>query len=316
MTYVDSRKIEHDLEGERSGFVDAHDGTRIFYRVCGVGPVVALCDGVLCEGFVWKYLRPYLATSFCVVHWNYRGHGRSGRPRDPLAVSIRDHARDLWAVLDAVLRDKPNHTQGAVLVGHSMGTQVCLEGYRLRPKETAGLVLVCGSYGKVTRTFHGTDALSRILPMVLSFRAKYPRLFRTLLAVTPPQAALYGARLMREIDPVRTRAEDMLPYFEHLSSMDPEVFLPMLEAAGTHNAEDLLRTIQCPSFVLAGERDSFTPPRLAEQMADQIENAEYLLVREGSHSCPIEQPELIDPRIESFLKLRCFQPRDTLEKTQ
>jgi pimeloyl-ACP methyl ester carboxylesterase len=285
---------------EREGFVDAEDGTRIFFRVAGDGPAVALCDGILCEGFVWKYLRPRLAQHHRVIHWNYRGHGRSGRPRDLARVGIRDHASDLWRVLDAAGAAR------AVLVGHSMGTQVCLEGYRAAPARTAGLVLVCGSYGRITRTFHGTDALAKLLPAIRALRERHPRLFRSLFAYTPSRLVLQGARLLREIDPVRTRAEDMLPYFQHLATMDPDVFLRMLEAAGVHSAEDLLRAVRAPTLVIAAERDSFTPPRLAAQMADQIEGASFTLVPEGSHSVPIEQPEVVNTAIERFLRERAY----------
>jgi pimeloyl-ACP methyl ester carboxylesterase len=290
------------LPDERTGFVEAGDGTPIFYRASGRGPLVVLCDGILCEGFVWKYLRPHLSRRFRVVHWNYRGHGRSGRPRDATRVAIADHADDLWRVIEAAA----GRDERAVLVGHSMGTQVCLEGYRARPERTAGLVLVCGSYGRITRTFHGTDALAKLLPLALEFRTHYPRLFGSLFALTPTGLALRVARLLREIDPIRTRTEDMLPYFEHLTSMDPELFLRMLQAAGAHSAEDLLRSVHAPALVVAGERDTFTPPRLAEQMADQIDGAELLFVHEGSHSCPIEQPELVDLAVERFLVERVF----------
>jgi pimeloyl-ACP methyl ester carboxylesterase len=286
--------------GEREAFVAARDGTRIFYRVAGEGPVVVLCDGILCEGFVWKYLRPFLAQTCRVIHWNYRGHGRSGRPRDATRVGIRDHADDLLCVLDQ------ERVERAVLVGHSMGTQVCLEGYRAAPARAAGLVLVCGSYGKITRTFHSTDALSRLLPHALRFRERFPRLIRGLLAMTPTGLAVKIARLSGEIDPIRTRTEDMLPYFEHLAGMDPETFLAMLAEAGRHSAEDLLHKITAPALVIAAERDSFTPPRLARQMADQIPGADYVFVREGSHSCPIEQPDLVNLAVERFLVERAY----------
>lgn len=287
-------------EHERDGFVEAVDGTRIYYRQIGTGPAVVLCDGILCDGFVWKYLRPHLARSYTVVHWNYRGHGRSGPPRDPTRVSIPDLANDLWQMLDAL------DIERAVLIGHSMGTQVCLEGYRAAPDRVAGLVLVCGSYGKITRTFHGTDALARALPTLLDLRARHPRLFRSLFAYTPARLALKVARLAREIDPLRARAEDMLPYFQHLSTMDPEVYLRMLQAAGEHSAEDFLHRVHTPTLVIAAECDTFTPPRLAEQMATQIEGAEFVLVPEGSHSVPIEQPEVVNAHIERFLSERAY----------
>jgi pimeloyl-ACP methyl ester carboxylesterase len=288
---TDSAPIAH----ESDGFVEAGDGTRLYYRSMGEGPAVVLCDGILCEGFVWKYLRPRLAAHHRVVHWNYRGHGRSGSPRDPSRIGIRDHANDVWSLLDALGIER------ATLAGHSMGTQVCLEAYRAHPERTDALILVCGSYGKVTRTFHGTDALSRLLPVVLSFATQYPRLLRALVSRTPANLALRIARLSREIDPIRTRAEDMLPYFEHMSSMDPGLYLRMLDAAGRHSAEDLLSSVRVPTLIIAAEHDTFTPPRLAEQMARQSEGAEFEMVREGSHSVPIEQPEHVNQRIERFL---------------
>ena len=86
-------------------------------------PALVLSDGVGCDGFIWKYLRRSLAD-YRVVHWNYRGHGRTPRPRDPGRISMPDFADDLAAVLDDCGAER------AVLFGHSMGVQVSLETYR------------------------------------------------------------------------------------------------------------------------------------------------------------------------------------------
>jgi pimeloyl-ACP methyl ester carboxylesterase len=246
-----------------------------------------------------------LAQSFRVIHWNYRGHGRSGRPHDRTQIGVVNHADDLWVVVRAA------GVSRAALLGHSMGTQVCLEAYRAAPERVAGLGLLCGSYGKITRTFHGTDALAKLLPAVRAFRERHPRVFRALFALTPPNLAVSVARRLREVDPTRTRTGDLLPYFQHLASMDPELYMDMLEAAGAHTAEDLLRAVRVPTLVVAAERDSFTPPRLAEQMAEQVEGADFVLVREGAHTCPIEQPELVNRVVERFLRERVYPAMHT-----
>jgi len=54
----------------------------------------------------------------------------------------------------------------AVLVGHSMGTQVALEAYRLAPRRVAGLVLVAGSWASPFHTMYGSDLGDRLFPMV------------------------------------------------------------------------------------------------------------------------------------------------------
>ena len=79
----------------RELFAVGHDGTRIYVRsreraapppAEGGRLTAVLCDGIACDGFIWKYLWDDLARIAGVshvAHWNYRGHGRSGRPRDP-----------------------------------------------------------------------------------------------------------------------------------------------------------------------------------------------------------------------------------------
>src|SRR5450432_2016912 len=94
---------------------------------------VILCDGICCDGYIWKYLWDDLAPVAKLCHWNYRGHGRSAPPNDPDQIGIPAHADDLDRVRRHV-GDGP-----VVLIGHSMGCQVVLEAYRQRPEKIRGL---------------------------------------------------------------------------------------------------------------------------------------------------------------------------------
>src|SRR5690606_40461295 len=105
--------------------VEAEDGTRLFLRrmpkrdfessPSPAGIRAIFCDGILCDGFIWKYLWGDLAEVCDVAHWHYRGHGRSAAPVDAARVDIPAHARDLQ-VVRRHLGDPP-----AVIIGHSMG---------------------------------------------------------------------------------------------------------------------------------------------------------------------------------------------------
>jgi pimeloyl-ACP methyl ester carboxylesterase len=86
------------------------------------------------------------------------------------------------------------------------------------------------------------------------------------------------------------------------------MFFTMLENAGEHTAEDLLETIGVPTLVIAAERDTFTPPELAAQMAERIPGGELFVLRGGSHAAVIEQPEAIVLRMEKFLRERVGAP--------
>jgi pimeloyl-ACP methyl ester carboxylesterase len=293
-----------------SGFASALDGTRLFWGLRGPGaggggagaggsgvgaPPVVLSDGIGCDGFAWKYLQPHLAERHRVLHWHYRGHGRSGLPEDPARIDIPAHARDLIALLDHHEIDR------AVLVGHSMGTQVSLEAYRHAPARVAGLVLVCGSYGRVTATFHGSDVLKLVLPGIIEAVEKNRGLARALWGRIPSGLAFKLARLSGEVDVSSIREEDFRWYMDHVSAMEPSLFLSMLKLAGEHSAEDLLAAIETPTLVVAAERDTFTPPELAKHMAEAIPEAELLFLEGASHAAPIEREAVIAERIERFL---------------
>lgn len=305
------------MEYDRHGFTAGPDGTRLFWGLRGpvesgsatTAPTVFLNDGIGCDGFAWKYLQPYLADRHRVIHWHYRAHGRSGLPVDRARIDVPAHARDLLALMDA------HEVDEAILFGHSMGTQLALEAYRLAPERVSGLVLVCGSYGRVTSTFHGSDMLRQVLPGLLETVDKRRGLARALWGRMPVKLAFRLARMAKEVDGLAIREEDFRPYLEHVASMDPAIFLAMLRHAGEHTAEDILELIEVPTLVIAAERDTFTPALLATQMAESISEAELYVLRGASHAAPVEQPVAIQLRVDKFFQDR-FGPHAQTDDAQ
>ena len=287
------------MEYDREGFVEAADGTRLFYEVLGAGePAVVLTDGIGCDGFAWRYLAPRLGRRHRVVHWHFRGHGRSGPSLDPERLSIEDLAGDLRRICDHLDVERP------VIAGHSMGVQVALEYYRQNADDVAALILMCGTFGRITTTFHGTDVLDQVLPGLVRGMRMFPSVARAVWGRVPAAMAFRVACAGRELDGTRIQEEDFQRYWEHASLMDPEVFLPMLQHAGRHDARGFLAEVEVPTLVVAAEHDTFTPMALAEEMAGAIPDAELVVIEDASHAAPVEQPELIAECVEDFLSSR------------
>jgi pimeloyl-ACP methyl ester carboxylesterase len=278
-------------------FAHGADGTRLyFHRQAGPSPVTALlCDGLACDGFIWKYLWDELGAEMSVAHSHYRGHGRSELPVDPEQIGVKALADDVDAVRRE-LGDPP-----VVLIGHSLGTQVALEAYRRRPEGIAALVLLCGSFGRVTYTFKGSEMLASVLPNLIEFATMHPVVTRAIWSSVPPRIAIAVARLTGDINLGAVRLEDVEPYFQHVSIVDFELFLRMLRAAGEHSAEDILPQVRVPVLVIAGARDSFTPAAVSEAMAEAIPGAELEVIHNGTHLAPLEHHAEIAARISAFL---------------
>lgn len=291
-----------DLPCVREGFAHGWRGVPIHYSIYGRGePALACCNGLGVSTFFWKYLLRYFAATHRIVTWDYRGHYRSGTPErlTPAAFSMESNARDLAAVLDA------SRIARAVVFGHSMGCQVLLEFWRRYPQRVAGLVPICGPFGHPLDTFFDSPQFTHLLfDTLYTVATTYPRtlerLLRPLLRSRLPFEIARLGLINREL----AGFDDMQPYFEHLSRLNVEVFFRMAAEMQRHDAGPWLRKINVPTLVVVGESDLFTPLPLSMQMRDKIPGAELLLLRKGSHAALIEQPELLNLRIEKFLDER------------
>src|SRR5256885_5570425 len=210
------------LRGAEEGFAGARGGTRIYWAAVGRGgPALVCCDGIGCAGFAWKSLVRDFAARHRIVRWHYRGHGRSAVPRDLERVSFDDICGDLDAVLAAA------SIENAVVLGHSMGVQVALEYHRCHPERVLGLGLVCGSYGLPLDTFHDSRMLKTMFPALLGAAARWPEATEFLWRAIVGGGWGYQLTTHFEVNGKLVRREDFAPYFNHLSGMDPSLFLGM-----------------------------------------------------------------------------------------
>lgn len=278
--------------------VRAQDGTQLYVRVHEGeqrdAPVLLFCDGLGCDGFVFKYLWPLLPQEMSFGHFQYRGHGRSQPPCDPQRIEVGDLAEDLHQVRKSLGRP-------VVIVGHSLGVQVALEAQLREPTGILALVLLCGTSGHTTSTFKGSDWLARLLPYLFQLVERQPRLTRALWRNMPPWLSVLAGRVLGDIPP-QVESEDIRPYFEHLNEMDVSLFLRFLDAAGRHCTEQRLSQVEVPVLLLGSEADSFTPIAEMRRLASGLPRAEMHEVPRATHLLPLEEPRFLVEQVRQFLQ--------------
>jgi len=126
-------------EQPRSRFAK-FDGTRVHYEDAGVraDEAVVFVHGWTCDATFWRLQVPAFTSRARVIALDLPGHGLSDKP-EGAPYTMQFFAR----AVEAVMRDAG--VRRAVLVGHSMGTPVVREFYRLFPAKTRALVFVDGS---------------------------------------------------------------------------------------------------------------------------------------------------------------------------
>lgn len=280
----------------------ASDGADIAYHVVGEGPPVLLCNGLGGSFRAWTHQIQYLEDRYSFVSWDYRGLYRSGPPDDPARLRVEHHAEDALAILDA-----EGVTRTAVL-GWSMGVQVALELFRRGPDRVAALVLLNGVAGRVWESVANVRALGRVIPPLLRGVGSVPRLTESIArrVVRSPETVPWAKRL--GIASSTLDEELFQALADSFAELDMGTYTRMMDLLGEHDARDVLADVDVPTLVIAGDRDLFTPRRVAERMARTIPGAEIMVVPGGTHYVAVEYPELVNLRLEKFFRERGYPP--------
>ncbi|MBW2277257.1 MAG: alpha/beta hydrolase [Deltaproteobacteria bacterium] len=276
-------------------FVRSSDSAQLFYERQGRGRPLLLCDGILCEGHIWKYFVPAFERDWECLHWHYPGHGRSADPPLFSDLSPQRLADDAARVV------RHAEVDGVVVVGHSMGVQVALELWRRHRGLVRALVLLCGSPGRIVESFHESAILGYAVPLMDVGSRFLPGATAKLWRKVPSEWVLWLAMHSREVNRRLISAADLGQYLGRMTRVDFRLGLRMLQGAGNHDATPFLPEVDVPVLVVAGMEDRFTPVKRSSLMASAIPNSELMMVPGGTHSLPIEQPDLVNLRVRRFL---------------
>ena len=171
------------------------------------------------------------------------------------------------------------------LFGHSMGGRVALEVYRLAPHRVRRLALC--STG--VHSLGAAEPEKRQVLKAIGHEQGYPALVDAWL---PPMVA------------EANRANEALyrPMRQMCLEQSQEIFDAQIGALlGRPEVEGLLPRIECPTLVMTGELDAWSPPAQHEAIAAAIPNSTLVIVEGAGHMVPLEAPESVNEAIAAWL---------------
>jgi pimeloyl-ACP methyl ester carboxylesterase len=264
-----------------------------------------LANGLGGSLYAWTHQVRHFENQYRLISWDQRGLYRSEAPPDRGALDVPAHARDALAVLDAEGVSK------VVVWGWSMGVQVALELWRRAPDRIAAIVLINGVAGKPWTTVANLPQVGRVVPSVLGALRRAPKIIST---CSKRVATWKGTPMWAKRLGFAGATLDLALFTELARSfgdLDFDIYVHTLEQLGEHDAHDVLPTIRVPLLMVAGGRDVMTPRGAAERIAREVPNAELLVVPHGTHYLALEYPELVNLRIERFLRDRGWPPKES-----
>lgn len=194
------------------------------------------------------------------------------------AVSVAD-----YGVSDSIAKMAQVAMAGApqrfAVAGHSMGGRIAFEILRSAPERVSGLALLDTAY----RPFAGGEAGER----ETAARAALLNMART-----------KGMRAMAEfwipniIHPDRIADKRLTgAVVEMMGRKTPEIFAAQIKALlARPDATSVLATIRCPTLVLCGREDTWSPLAAHREIVAAIPNAQLAIIEHCGHMAPMERP--------------------------
>lgn len=281
---------------ENDRYTQARDGTRIAWRTEGEGPALVLTNGYATSNSYWTYFIERFRECAQVITWDLKGHGRSGPAHDLDEASIQGSADDLLRVMDAA------GVEQATLVGFSLGCQIILEAWRHAHERISALVPILGPFERPFDTAFPPGVGRVVFSMM---RRAGPTFAGTALkgaSVASRTPISYTIAKLSGLVGKNVRYRDMEPFFEHLAEIDGPTWAALGVAAQQHSARDLLESIDVPTLIVAGGKDSFAPPKIGQKMQRLIADSELLVVPKAGHTGILGHGDIIEEEVEHFLQ--------------
>jgi pimeloyl-ACP methyl ester carboxylesterase len=243
------------------------DGHKIKYETAGPrhGTAVVLIHGWACDSSFWRLQVPELARRFRVLAVDLPGHGKSDKP--PLDYDGPLFAKAVRAAMDA---EKINR---AVLVGHSMGTEIAGRLLYEAPDRVIALVSVDGVVMRTSPAGTKEWAASMRGPSGVEVRRKFIEEMFT--PATPPD-------LRHEIA-------------ARMSATPPHVAASAMEHSPRWDFRD---PVTKPVLAINTSRNSERRRRIHEEVFTDIE---YVEMEQVGHFLHMEKPAEVNAKLMEFI---------------
>jgi pimeloyl-ACP methyl ester carboxylesterase len=227
-----------------------------------VRPTIFLLPGLLCDAEIWKHQDAALSEFANVVIADFR------------------FARSIPAMAQIVLESAPERFS---IAGHSMGGRVALEVVRMASARVEKLALLdTGIHPRKPNEEAGRQQLID-------------------LARREGMGALATPWLQPMLHPDHTQL--IAPLMEMVKRSTPETFENQQRALlDRPDARTALASIHCPTLVLCGREDIWSPVGQHEEIARLIPGATLVVVEKCGHMSPVERPEAVTAALREWIE--------------
>lgn len=291
-----------------ANFFRTPDNEQIFFvknfaQLDRAKPVLVFNYGLVCSNHHWKFQTEYFDRKGyqCLIH-DYRGHFQSSGAHDLKKITFQQMAKDIADLCASQGIEK------AVMLGHSMGVNVCLQIAKDYPSLVEGMVLISGTFINVKDVMFDTNLMEFIAPIAAMGLEKYPGIFRKIWSTGGMNPLVRELIHASGFNRQKVSKEFIEIYLNRVGQLGADVFFQLFNEMTKQNIASSLERMKMPTLVMGGFKDNVIPNHLQRTLATLIPNSEMYFFKDGSHVPQADYPDMVNERIELFLEQHFNQP--------
>jgi non-heme chloroperoxidase len=285
----------------KANFFKTDDNEQLYYavnfdEVPEDRPVLIFNYGLVCSGHHWSYQTNYFQQNYPILIHDYRGHFQSTGKDSIEKINFPQMSKDLKALCDHLGIKK------AVLLGHSMGVNICLQIAKDFPELVMAQVLISGTVMPVTDIMFDTNLMEFIAPFGELALRKYPDVIEKIWK-SSGQNPLIKKMIHHQGFKVENVSKEFIEvYLNKVGVLGPEIFFQLFNEMTRQNILGDLSKMHHPALIMGGMRDKVIPNHLQHLLHSMMPDSETYFYKDGSHVPQVDYPDLTNERIELFLK--------------
>jgi pimeloyl-ACP methyl ester carboxylesterase len=271
-------------------YLNAADGTPLFYNDWGAGRPVVLIHGWPLNQDMWEYQAPVLAANgYRVIAYDRRGFGRSGQPWSGYEYDTL--AGDLASIMDGL------DLQDATLVGFSMGGgEVARYLSRYGAGRVAKAVLLAAVTPMLLQNVSNPDGAPQGI---------FDQMLEGLAADRPNFLAGFGKQFMGAGLLNFTVTTEILQWcLWQAMAGSPKATMDCVRAFSATDFRDDMRAFTMPTLIIHGTSDVTVPIALSGRASAKMIPRAKLLEYEGApHGLFFTHKERLNADLLEFLRV-------------
>jgi len=290
-----------------ANFYHTHDEEQIFYTknfktYDPNRPVLIFNYGLVCSNLHWEFQTNYFdQLGYQILIHDYRGHFKSSGKDQIEKITFKQMAKDIAGLCQDL------NIKNVVMLGHSMGVNVCLQFAVDFPELLAGLVLISGTFMPVRDVMFNSNVMEFITPILSLALEKYPNFINTIWSTAGMNPLIKEIIHTTGFNRKKVSSEFIEIYLSRIGELGPKLFFQLFQEMTSQNIISHLHKIKSPTLVIGGLKDNVIPNHLQRTLADIIPSSETYFLKDGSHVPQADFPELINERINLFIHQRANQ---------